>query len=152
HQRIHSIRGRIINIDKSFMRSYLELFSRLLVNVGRPQDGIFADLGRQGDRSGNPGACPLRSNNNFFYRLVKQPVVIRFQFYSYFLIHHNYSNISVTTPAPTVLPPSRMANRSSFSIAMGAIISTDIVTLSPGITISIPSGSVATPVTSVVLK
>src|SRR2546430_7595837 len=49
-----------------------------------------------------------------------------------------YSVISVTTPAPTVRPPSRIANRSSFSIATGVIKSIVIVTLSPGITISTP--------------
>ena len=63
-----------------------------------------------------------------------------------------YSMTSVTTPAPTVRPPSRIANRSSFSIAIGLISSTVICTLSPGITISTPSGSFADPVTSVVRK
>ena len=37
-----------------------------------------------------------------------------------------YSIISVTTPAPTVRPPSRIANRSSGSIAIGMINSTSI--------------------------
>ena len=60
--------------------------------------------------------------------------------------------IAATTPAPTVRPPSRMAKRSPSSIAIGAISSTSIVTLSPGITISVPSGSCTTPVTSVVRK
>ena len=64
----------------------------------------------------------------------------------------SYSITSVTTPAPTVRPPSRIANRSSFSIAIGAMISTSNSTLSPGITISVPSGNVAIPVTSVVRK
>ena len=63
-----------------------------------------------------------------------------------------YSITSDTVPAPTVRPPSRIANRSPFSIAIGAINSISIATLSPGITISTPSGSVATPVTSVVRK
>ena len=58
--------------------------------------------------------------------------------------------ILTTTPAPTVRPPSRMANRSPSSIATGMINSTPICTLSPGITISIPSGSSIAPVTSVV--
>src|SRR5712691_9184832 len=49
-----------------------------------------------------------------------------------------YSAISATTPAPTVRPPSRIANRSSFSIATGWINSIAIVTLSPGITLSTP--------------
>src|SRR6266542_3743423 len=55
-----------------------------------------------------------------------------------------YSTISATTPAPTVRPPSRIANRSSFSIATGVISSIDIWMLSPGITISTPSGSLPT--------
>src|SRR4030065_2964318 len=61
-----------------------------------------------------------------------------------------YSRTSLMTPAPTVRPPSRMANRHSFSIAIGVINSTDNDTLPPGITISPPSGKVATPVTSVI--
>ena len=67
-------------------------------------------------------------------------------------ISPSYSTISETTPAPTVRPPSRMANRSSFSIAIGVINSTSMVTLSPGITISTPSGRISAPVTSVVRK
>ena len=63
-----------------------------------------------------------------------------------------YSMISLTTPAPTVLPPSRIANLNSFSIAIGVIRLPSMETLSPGITISTPSGRVTIPVTSVVLK
>src|SRR5262249_39358616 len=47
-----------------------------------------------------------------------------------------------TTPAPTVLPPSRMAKRCFSSIAIGVISSTSIVALSPGMIISVPAGSV----------
>ena len=99
--------------------------------------------------------------------LIEEPVVVRLQPDPDLLVHHHalavepvaraielapYSMISVTTPAPTVRPPSRIANRSPFSIAIGVISSTSICTLSPGITISTPSGSCATPVTSVVRK
>jgi hypothetical protein len=66
--------------------------------------------------------------------------------------YRSYSNTSDTVPAPTVRPPSRIANLSPFSMAMGAINSISIATLSPGITISTPAGSDATPVTSVVRK
>jgi len=68
------------------------------------------------------------------------------------LVRTPYSIIFATTPAPTVLPPSRMAKRSPSSMAIGAIRSTIICTLSPGITISVPSGSSTAPVTSVVRK
>jgi hypothetical protein len=63
-----------------------------------------------------------------------------------------YSITSLMTPAPTVLPPSRMAKRRPWSIAIGVINSTLHVILSPGITISTPSASFTTPVTSVVRK
>ena len=62
------------------------------------------------------------------------------------------SMTGATTPAPTVRPPSRMAKRSFSSMAIGTISVTSIAMLSPGITISVPSGSVTTPVTSVVRK
>ena len=48
--------------------------------------------------------------------------------------------------------PSRTANRSPSSIAIGVSSSTTIRVLSPGITISIPSGNATLPVTSVVRK
>src|SRR5262245_30341505 len=63
-----------------------------------------------------------------------------------------YFRILVTRPAPTVRPPSRIANRRPSSIAIGLISSTVISTLSPGITISTPPGRLAVPVTSVVRK
>jgi hypothetical protein len=64
----------------------------------------------------------------------------------------SYSMISATAPAPTVCPPSRIAKRKPFSSATGVInvISHDM--LSPGITISTPSGNFTSPVTSVVRK
>jgi hypothetical protein len=64
----------------------------------------------------------------------------------------DYLMISVTWPAPTVRPPSRIANFRPFSIAIGAISLTSRLTLSPGITISTPAGSSHSPVTSVVRK
>ncbi len=64
----------------------------------------------------------------------------------------DYLMIFVTTPAPTVRPPSRIAKRKPSSIAIGAINSTLILMLSPGITILISSGKCTVPVTSVVRK
>src|SRR5690606_5890750 len=63
-----------------------------------------------------------------------------------------HCRIFVTTPAPTVRPPSRIAKRKPSSIAIGLISSTVIFTLSPGITISTPAGKSTAPVTSVVRK
>ena len=64
----------------------------------------------------------------------------------------NYLIIFATTPAPTVRPPSLIANFNPSSIAIGEINVTVILMLSPGITISTPSGNAHAPVTSVVLK
>ena len=66
--------------------------------------------------------------------------------------HTPYSMISVTAPAPTVCPPSRIAKRKPFSSATGVISDTSQLTLSPGITISTPAGNFTSPVTSVVRK
>ena len=62
----------------------------------------------------------------------------------------NYFTILETTPEPTVLPPSRIAKRRPSSTATGLMSETSILTLSPGMTISTPSGSLMEPVTSVV--
>src|SRR5690606_38595844 len=64
----------------------------------------------------------------------------------------NHLMILVTRPAPTVRPPSRIAKRRPSSMATGWISLTLISVLSPGMTISVPSGRVTTPVTSVVRK
>src|SRR3990167_7597240 len=50
-----------------------------------------------------------------------------------------YAITLVTTPAPTVLTPSLIAKRCSFSRATGATNFTVKVAVSPGITISTPS-------------
>ena len=78
---------------------------------------------------------------------LQKPLLFRIVF-----IECDYSMISVTTPDPTVLPPSLIAKRSPSSIAIGVISLMDIVMLSPGMHISVPSGRVRSPVTSVVLK
>ena len=69
-----------------------------------------------------------------------------------FISSYNYSMIVATRPDPTVRPPSRIAKVSPCSIAIGWISSIVISTLSPGMHISVPSGRLITPVTSVVLK
>ena len=63
-----------------------------------------------------------------------------------------YSMIVATRPDPTVRPPSRIAKVRPWLIAIGWISSIVISTLSPGMHISVPSGSSQTPVTSVVRK
>ena len=69
-----------------------------------------------------------------------------------FISSYNYSMIVATRPDPTVRPPSRIANVRPWLIAIGWISSIVISMLSPGMHISVPSGRVITPVTSVVRK
>ena len=78
--------------------------------------------------------CPAIGGDSLFYKLEPS----------------NYFSIFVTTPAPTVLPPSRIANLPFSSKATGVISLIVTVMVSPGITISVPSGKVTSPVTSVV--
>jgi hypothetical protein len=92
--------------------------------------------------SGSPGADAERPG----CRTASGPLVCRGDPASGHLL------ILVTRPAPTVRPPSRMAKRRPSSMAMGWMSSTDISVLSPGMTISVPSGRCTTPVTSVVRK
>ena len=69
-----------------------------------------------------------------------------------FVLINAYSMMEATRPDPTVRPPSRIAKVRPCSIAIGWISSIVISTLSPGMHISVPSGRLITPVTSVVLK
>lgn len=107
----------------------------------------------QGD-SGRKRKKYARKNVLFLYTLHKQKRTSRSpsSFRETAKMRFNYSLIAVTTPEPTVLPPSRIAKRRPSSIAIGVINSTSMVMLSPGMHISVPSGSLITPVTSVVLK
>ena len=95
--------------------------------------------------AGTPNAQSAVAGRPYSRRAISQPGCLRRGLAS-------YSTISEIAPEPTVRPPSRMANRSPFSNATGVMSSISIATLSPGITISTPSGNVATPVTSVVRR
>ena len=95
-------------------------------------------------------SCPLllqKYKKRGFYASAKPLFIILHQ-----SVYLDYSMISLTTPEPTVRPPSRIAKRRPASIATGWISSHVISMWSPGMHISVPSGSPQIPVTSVVLK
>src|SRR5439155_25252471 len=128
----------------------------------------FLDFGRQWDGAAHPCPGPLCRIDDLARRLIEHAVVVSPQANADVLVidchllsnlrQHDrplarlYFMILATTPAPTVRPPSRIAKRSPSSIAIGAISSISIEMLSPGITISVPSGRCTVPVTSVVRK
>src|SRR2546428_10214987 len=60
-------------------------------------------------------------------------------------VSRHYSITLAPAPAPTVRPPSRIANRSPSSNATDVITAISIVILSSGITISTPSSSIISP-------
>src|ERR1051325_11346165 len=103
----------------------------------------------QGYRSNNVSATALGCFNNALCRLIQDTMIVGFEPDADCLLCHaySYSIILVTTPAPTVRPPSRMANLDPCSNATGTMSSTVRLTSSPGMTISTPSGSVMLPVT-----
>src|ERR1700722_3504752 len=153
HQRIYRVWRGLENVDQALVCAHLKLLARFLVHVRRPQNRPTVDDCRQRNRTGNVGAGALRCVDNLFRRLIENAVIVRLQTNpNFFSVGHVYSMISATAPAPTVWPPSRIANRNPFSSATGVISVISADTLSPGITISPPCGSFTSPVTSVVRK
>src|SRR5215471_3945072 len=178
HQSVHRLRGGLEDVQEPLVGPHLELLARLLVDVRRAVDRVARDRGGQGDRPGDLGPGSPDRVHDLGRGLVQDPVVVSLESDADFVVLHfwrpldaagreqaaalvqpmvstqyiGYSRISVIVPAPTVRPPSLMANRSPFSIAIGVIswISSD--TVSPGTTISTPCGNFAVPVTSVVRK
>src|SRR3954471_3248722 len=176
HQRIHRLRRRIENIQQALVRADLELLARFLVHVRRTQHGVLVLHRGQRNRTRDLSAGALGRGHDLGCRLIEHAIVVCLQPDANFLVSNHfcfpdpfrhlrkeracgevqaafsYCTISEIVPAPTVCPPSRMAKRKPFSIATGVISSITSCTLSPGITISVPPGNSATPVTSVVRK
>src|SRR5689334_850421 len=173
HQRVDGLRGWIDDVEQALMGAHLELLAALLVDVRRAVDGEFLDFRRQRDGPAHLCAGALGGRHDLARGRVENAVVERLQPDADVLAVHGcslgslpkqkgrgeprpsyarYSMMLATTPAPTVRPPSRIAKRSFSSIAIGTISCTSMAMLSPGITISVPCGSVTTPVTSVVRK
>src|SRR5687767_9695062 len=150
HQGVDRLAGRLEDVEQPLVGPSLELLARLLVDARRAVDRVAHDRGRQRDRANDARAGPPRGVHDLVGGRVQDAVVEGFEADADLVVHR--LTTSVTVPAPTVRPPSRIANRTPFSIAIGAISSASRFTLSPGITISTPPGSVATPVTSVVRK
>src|SRR5271156_671990 len=182
HQRVYGLLGGFEDVDQPLVRADLKCLARFFVDVRRTQHAILVLHRGQGNRTRNLCSGSLCRIYNLARRSVQHPIVIGFQPDAYSLSNHRYSiflraedffpspltlyapqgafrrarscywMMSVMVPAPTVRPPSRIANLRPFSIATGVCSSISSEMLSPGITISVPSGSFADPVTSVVRK
>src|SRR6185437_14131973 len=176
HQRVHRLRRGIENIEQPLVRADLKLLPRFLVHVRRTQHRVLVLHRGQWNRPRDLRSRAPRGLDDLTRRLIEDAVVVGLQPYANFFVSDHFSFpdpfrllrkerpcgmllprffyliISEIVPAPTVCPPSRMAKRNPFSIATGVISSISRLTLSPGITISVPAGSSATPVTSVVRR
>src|SRR5436190_19936034 len=151
HQRVDRLLTGVVDVNEPLVRADLELLARVLVDERALDHGVLLDARGQRDRTGHRRTSALRGLDDLRGRLVDQLVVVRLETDPDPLLCH-YSRTFVTTPAPTVWPPSRMAKRTPVSRAIGVPRVTSQVTLSPGMTISVPSGSLTSPVTSVVRR
>src|SRR5690606_24081320 len=152
HQGVDGALGGRLDVDQPVVRADLEVLTAVLVRERAAQHAEAADAGGQRHGARDGGGCAPHGLDDLGRRAVEAAVVERLQLDADLRCCHGYFVTAVTTPAPTVRPPSRIAKRSPSSMAIGLISSTLSSTLSPGITISTPSGSVTTPVTSVVRK
>ena len=149
---------RLQDVEQPLVDVHLEVLARVLVLEGGPHDRVAVLLRRQRNRSAEVRLGPLDRLDDLLGRLIQDLVVVSLEpdpnpvLGCHHEILQNYLMIFVTEPAPTVRPPSRMAKRRPSSMAMGLIRSTCMVVLSPGMHISMPSGRLIVPVTSVVRK
>src|SRR5512139_2297018 len=120
------------------------MLMRVLVDKSRaPYCKPFC-LGWQGHWTNYMGATAFSRFDDPLGRLIQNTMVVGFKPDANFLLGHacTYSKILVTTPAPTVRPPSRMANFEPCSRATGTISSAVRLTSWPGMTISAACGRV----------
>src|SRR6185503_12321145 len=115
HEGVQRLLRRLEDVEQALVRTNFELLARLLVDVGRAQHGELVDLGRQRHGAGDAGPGALGGVDDLTGRLIEQPVIVRLQPDSDLWCHLAFTSSSgrilTTTPAPTVLPPSRMAKR-----------------------------------------
>src|ERR1017187_2976818 len=158
HQRIDRLLGRLQNVQEPFVRPDFKLLARLLIHVRRAQNSCDTAGSRQRNRTGDCCAGPFRGVHDFRRRLIQHTVIVCFQTDANSLSKGHYdlpkekpllNDLGNRTGAYRA---AAFAKRKPLSMATGVISSTCRLTLSPGITISVPSGSCATPVTSVVRK
>src|SRR5439155_904095 len=136
-QRVDRLGARVHDVDQPLVGLQLELLAALLVDVRAAQHRPHLPLRGQRDGSRHLRARLLRRADDVRRGLVDERVVECFQANPNFSRHRylgSYFRILVTTPAPTVRPPSRIAKRSCSSIAIGVISSIVIFVLSPRFT------------------
>ena len=152
-QRIDRLGRRVDDVDEPLVHAHLEVLAAVFVLEGTADDAEPMTIGGQRHRPANLRVGAQHGLDDLLRRLIDDLVVVRPQTHPNSLTGgHTYFTIFVTVPAPTVRPPSRMANRRPSSMAIGLINCTFMMVLSPGMHISAPSSRVMLPVMSVVRK
>src|SRR6056297_4350816 len=75
HERVHRLRRRIDNVEKTLMRPDLELIAGFLVYVGSAKDREFLDLVRQRNRSADLGTRPFGGVHDFLRAGIQNAVI-----------------------------------------------------------------------------
>src|SRR5690348_5811555 len=106
-ERVDRLLRRLEDVEQALVGADLELLARLLVHVRRAVHREPLDVSGERNRTGDPPARPAHGVDDLADRLVEQPVIVRLQTDADLVVHApRYSKILVTTPAPTVRPPS----------------------------------------------
>src|SRR6195952_1857948 len=88
HQRVHGLRGRIDNVEKTLVGAHLELLAAFLVDMRRTVDGELLDAGRQRNWSANLGTGPFRRVHDLTRRRIENSMVERLETYANILAVH----------------------------------------------------------------
>src|SRR5271167_4470512 len=114
-QRVDSLLGRLEDVEQTFMRSYLKMLARLLVDVRRAVDGEALYASRQRNRAGHAAAGAPDGVHDFAHRLIEQAVVVRLEAYAYLVVHlENTAPDSFSAP----LHPCSISHDSSVSVSL----------------------------------
>src|SRR5439155_23134062 len=141
HQRVDGLRGRAVDVDQALVRAHLEVLARVLVLERAADHAVDVLLGGQGHRADDGRAGALSRLHDLGRGAIHLLVVVAPKTDADLLLRHRppYLMTSVTTPAPTVRPPSRIAKRRPWSMAIGWISSISMWTVSPATDSTPPS-------------
>src|SRR6476659_5858152 len=116
HQRVDRLRGRGMDVDQPLVRAHLEVLAAVLVLERAADHAVHVLLGGQGHGPGDRRPGALRRLHDVARGLVDLLVVVALEANPDLVLSHMplpsssrpYLTISVTAPAPTVRPPSRI--------------------------------------------
>src|SRR5437763_3998549 len=94
-ERVDRLLRRLEDVEQTLVGADLELLARLLVDVRGAVHGEAFDVGRQRNGSGDASARPAYGFHDLAYRLIEQPVVVRFQTDADLLVHVTFTRRSI---------------------------------------------------------